>query len=322
MRRHLLVLLLIGCSTDETHDPSDSVEFCDRPSIADGSLGRSFLLNHCTGCHSSENASSERNGAPEELNYDTHVGFLENLDRVQANCAVDTTHPCDDITVEEVETFLGWLECGAPSTSEEFSTHAPPAVGESFEVLTYVREFPEGIEVTRQIEVGSRGFFPDSPWSRTVFERYGEEVWLYSETLYREDGSTLVSIDFGTGLQIARPDTSLLTDTLEVELQENGTWTTEVIDFEIRRGQGQVIDGRESNHSPEEIHVQSSHGLEWIWHYSMEGPPTAQAAWIDSERSWTALGILDYQGPSMGILGLSDGAQWIDRVHVPGGWSR
>ena len=316
MRLTLLVALLYGCSTDESPDPAGEVEFCEQPSIADGSLGRSFLLNHCTACHSSENSSSERNGAPEELNYDTHVGFLENLDRVQANCAVDTTHPCDDITAEDVELFLGWLECGAPSASEEFPTHEAPAAGESFEVLTYVKELPEGIEVTRQIEVGSRGFFPDSPWSRTLFERYGEEVWLYSETLYREDGSTLVSIDFGTGLLIARPDSSLLTDTLEVEIQENGTWTTEVIDFEISRGPGQVIDGRESNHNPEEIHVLSSHGLEWIWHYAPNGEPTAKASWVDEERSWSP------QGPTMGPLGLSDGVQWIERVHVPGGWSQ
>jgi hypothetical protein len=322
MRSLVSILLMTGCSQGNPTPTDETLDFCDRPSIADGSLGRSFLLNHCTGCHSSENSPLERNGAPEELNYDTHPAFMENVDRVQAHCAVNTAHPCDDILPQEVEVFLGWLECGAPNTTTEFSTHASPPIGESFEVLTYVRELPEGIAVTRQIEVGSRGFFPESPWSRTLFERYGEEVWLYSETLYREDGSVLISIDFGTGLLIARPGVSVLTDTLEVEIQEDGNWTTEVIDFEITRGQGEVVDGRESNHQPEEIRIQSSHGLEWIWHYSMDGPPTAQATWLDEDRTWTALGILDYQGPPMGILGLTEGSQWIDRVHVPGGWSR
>lgn len=322
MLRLLPLSLLIACSAEPENTVSDELDFCERPSVSDGSVGRSFLLSHCTACHSSENAGKERNGAPEELNYNSHAAFMENLARVQANCAVETTHPCNDVTPREVEDFLGWIECGAPSSLTELPTFEVAESGESFEALTYVREFPEGIEVTRQIEVGSRGFFPPSPWSRTLFERYGEEVWLYSETLYREDGSVLVSIDFGTGLLIRRPDAAVLTDTLEVEIQENGAWTTEVVDFEVTLGQGEELDGREATHSPEEIHVQGSLGMEWTWHYMPDGAPSAKAHSLDGERSWTALSILSPQGPALGPLGLNDGVQWIERIHVPGGWSQ
>ena len=85
MRRHLLVLLLVGCSTDEPHDPSEPVEFCDRPSIADGSLGRSFLLNHCTGCHSSENTSSERNAVSGKMNAaaSSMFSYIDQVQEVQ-----------------------------------------------------------------------------------------------------------------------------------------------------------------------------------------------------------------------------------------------
>ena len=326
MRWFTIFLTLTACGDSPGDSSGDSgigaIDFCERPSIQDGSLGGGFLLNHCTGCHSSENDENQRHGAPLELNYETHAGFSQHLDRVKANCAIDTTHPCDDIPALEVEEFLGWIECGAPSTAADFPVFAEIKPGESFDIIAQVSEEADGFRLTRKIESGSRSFFPETPWSITWFERYGGEVWLFSETLYREDGSVLWAIDFGTGLLISSEDTSLLTDSLEVEIQDDGTLTTEFIDFEVYQGAGVILDGRESNHDPDEIHVTSNYDLEWIWHFGDEGPPTLQASWIDTERSWMALGVQDYQGPLLEFLGLSDRGQWIERVHVTEEWSQ
>jgi len=59
MRWFTIFLTLTACGDSPGDSGIGAIDFCERPSIQDGSLGGGFLLNHCTGCHSSENDENQ-----------------------------------------------------------------------------------------------------------------------------------------------------------------------------------------------------------------------------------------------------------------------
>lgn len=78
--------------------------------------GEGYLRSWCGGCHSSAVPTEGRAGAPEGVDFDTHDGLLEHLDRVQARATGDapTMPPVGGADAEERERFALWLDCGAP----------------------------------------------------------------------------------------------------------------------------------------------------------------------------------------------------------------
>jgi uncharacterized membrane protein len=118
MRRLVLVLLLAACSNapDQPELPPEEEACAPESSLTWQSFGEPFLLDHCTGCHSSKLAEGFRGGAPVGVDFNTHEQTLMWLERIAARSADDNkTMPPVDTVSEEARVLLGdWIACGAP----------------------------------------------------------------------------------------------------------------------------------------------------------------------------------------------------------------
>jgi hypothetical protein len=91
--------------------------------------GGPFLLNWCTGCHSSLLPQGERAGAPLGVDFDTPAGIEEQLLRIYARSADNnvTMPPVGGVSAHE-RTLLGdWITCGAPGLDEAVLRSIEPA---------------------------------------------------------------------------------------------------------------------------------------------------------------------------------------------------
>jgi hypothetical protein len=93
--------------------PTDSVANYDN-------TGGPFLLNWCTGCHSSLLPNGERAGAPLGMDFDTPAGIEEQLLRIYARSAdYNTTMPPVNGAPAQERILMGdWITCGAPGLDE------------------------------------------------------------------------------------------------------------------------------------------------------------------------------------------------------------
>jgi uncharacterized membrane protein len=80
-------------------------------------FGHSFILTHCSQCHSAVVVNENRVGAPEEINFDTaelvqiwRANILDSLDD-RAN----PMPPEQSIEESKLDQFEEWLDCGAPT---------------------------------------------------------------------------------------------------------------------------------------------------------------------------------------------------------------
>lgn len=95
------------------------------------SFGAPFLLDYCTGCHSSKLDEPKRQGAPLGVDFDTLAGVRSHLVRAYERAADDhTTMPPAGGPSPELRKQLGdWLACGAPGEEHPFvaeSSLPPP----------------------------------------------------------------------------------------------------------------------------------------------------------------------------------------------------
>jgi uncharacterized membrane protein len=93
----------------------------DDSTLTWNSFGRQFFADYCTRCHSSELRGAERQGAPNDHNFDTVQGVRAELDHTDESTAagpdaVNTWMPLGAPTpTEDERRKLGeWLACGAP----------------------------------------------------------------------------------------------------------------------------------------------------------------------------------------------------------------
>jgi hypothetical protein len=313
-----VIAVLIGLSCGDGKD-GEIVEFCDRTSVQDGSLGRSFLLNYCTVCHSSQVTGEARNGAPAELNFETLTGLSAHADRVLARTQDETMPPGGGVDADD---FLKWLDCGAPGEETPLPIGEPASSGEAFEVAVFVDNDAGALLLTRKIEIGSRGPFPNSPWSMSSMDVTQDQAWLWSEVLFAEDGSILWAVEFIDGLLIVDGDQEAWTETVEVLLLEDGLEVNEEWTVHLSKGPGLPLDGRELTGSPTVVSAQVEGGPEWAWHLAGTVAPVAQSVWLDAERSWTSIRINANDFLEVGAaLPITPGQVWIERTIVPGGWS-
>lgn len=91
------------------------------------SFGGGFLLTWCTGCHSSTLPADARQGAPEDINFDTHAAFKPH-DRLVYERAVLEAHalaadpnasaspmpPAGLPSEADRKRLAQWIACGAP----------------------------------------------------------------------------------------------------------------------------------------------------------------------------------------------------------------
>lgn len=92
--------------------PADSADPCeDAPFVSWDSWGEGFLTEQCQPCHGS--ATTTRNGAPEEVVFDTEDQVRDWRERILATATGDDPTMPPAIVVEERDRELLeiWLEC-------------------------------------------------------------------------------------------------------------------------------------------------------------------------------------------------------------------
>jgi len=109
------VLLGVSACNKSSGDDSGTVD----PECTDltwDTYGEGYLRSWCNGCHSAEVEGDGRAGAPVGVDFDTHAGLREHLDRVVARGTGDdpTMPPVGGADDAERARFAEWLDCGAP----------------------------------------------------------------------------------------------------------------------------------------------------------------------------------------------------------------
>jgi mono/diheme cytochrome c family protein len=91
--------------------------------VTRGRLARmmSFMASYCTSCHSSTLSGADRNGAPDDHDYDTLDGILLVADHIDEHAASgpdaanDEMPPSGPMPSDAEREMLGaWLACEAP----------------------------------------------------------------------------------------------------------------------------------------------------------------------------------------------------------------
>lgn len=79
-------------------------------------FGRQFIRRYCSGCHSASLNGSGRQGAPTDMNFDTHAEALEFRVDMLLHAASNGAKMPPGVPVgrDERALFSEWLKCGAP----------------------------------------------------------------------------------------------------------------------------------------------------------------------------------------------------------------
>lgn len=116
-----LPLLVAGCSDHaETGEPTGAI--CPTDSqLSYENFGRTFMDSYCLRCHSSTVTGADREGAPDDHNFDTRAEiqtFAEHIDEMAGSGpdATNTIMPPDGDAPSQAEREMlsQWLACGAP----------------------------------------------------------------------------------------------------------------------------------------------------------------------------------------------------------------
>jgi uncharacterized membrane protein len=110
------LLVVVGCGTAlESFDCPD-----EGTSLTYKNFGRAFLAAHCNKCHAAD--SSDRDGAPIAIVFDTHQQAQSLASRIFLRSAADNTSmppgPDDPTDVERYD-LAEWVACGMPEDSAE-----------------------------------------------------------------------------------------------------------------------------------------------------------------------------------------------------------
>jgi uncharacterized membrane protein len=124
----LLVLLLGGCPTNGAGDAGDTGglntgSVCPPAStLTYDTFASTFFSTYCLRCHSVMNVTStERNGAPPDVNFDTHDLIIPLAARIDRMAAIGPARenrimPLNGLRpTDDERRLLGeWLACGTP----------------------------------------------------------------------------------------------------------------------------------------------------------------------------------------------------------------
>ena len=104
----VLLLGLLACA----EEPAAEDEACDDvPVVTWDSFGRAFVTESCQGCHAS--TTDDREGAPEDVVFDTEGDVWRFADRVLARATGDapTLPPLGGPSEDDRQKLRWWLEC-------------------------------------------------------------------------------------------------------------------------------------------------------------------------------------------------------------------
>ena len=114
-RELVLLLALSACGNDRQTDPPDVQ--CETTFVDYATFGRPFLLDWCTGCHSSTLPPMMRQGSPPDVNFDDHAAAMQWRDRIRVRAVhgddgeLPTMPPAGGPSEEERQLLAEWIEC-------------------------------------------------------------------------------------------------------------------------------------------------------------------------------------------------------------------
>ncbi|MEM9190647.1 MAG: hypothetical protein AAGF12_15790 [Myxococcota bacterium] len=129
IRGALLLCVIAGCSDDDAMMEPDLEgpweALTERPCPDESILtyenfGRPFMLDWCTGCHSSQLPEGLRANAPLMIDLETQDFVVAQMERVWARAGDDneTMPPAGGPGPDERRLLGEWLACGAPNDAD------------------------------------------------------------------------------------------------------------------------------------------------------------------------------------------------------------
>lgn len=118
-RELVLLVALAACGNDSQARPDAFDDRrCETTFVDYATFGRPFLLDWCTGCHSSSLPPLMRQGSPPDVNFDDHAAALRWGERIRARAVVGedgeapTMPPAGGPSEEERQLLAEWVDCG------------------------------------------------------------------------------------------------------------------------------------------------------------------------------------------------------------------
>jgi hypothetical protein len=108
----VLLLLPLGCDDHLLGHSADTPPCLTEPSLTWENFGQKTLKQYCVSCHSDLSEGTERNGAPDGVNFNTWDDAILWADRILVRVLEDSTMPpaqgMDDAEKGQLEE---WLHC-------------------------------------------------------------------------------------------------------------------------------------------------------------------------------------------------------------------
>jgi uncharacterized membrane protein len=109
-----MLLLLLACAGPSESSPPDSApppECASAPDVTWQNWGHGFFLTYCGACHSA--TSPNRDGAPENVNFDTKADVVGMKDRIRVRVLEEQSMPLGGgVYEEDLELLNVMLACG------------------------------------------------------------------------------------------------------------------------------------------------------------------------------------------------------------------
>ncbi|MBK7757463.1 MAG: cytochrome c [Deltaproteobacteria bacterium] len=116
MRPVVLMLTLLGCGDDKDAAVADTGPCAEAPVLTWDNFGAGFITQECQSCHGS--GVVNRQGAPEDVHFDSKEEVWARVDRVLARAGGDepTMPPFGGVVEDDRERLTLWLTCAEPGT--------------------------------------------------------------------------------------------------------------------------------------------------------------------------------------------------------------
>ena len=121
MRSKLLIPLFLAASCGDPLDVATVPDPCvEGTSLTWANFGKPTLATWCVSCHGATVSGSDRNGAPQGLNFESLEQVLPHLDRILATSATRdwTMPPAGGMSATDREQLREWIVCGAPGVDD------------------------------------------------------------------------------------------------------------------------------------------------------------------------------------------------------------
>ena len=121
----MLLVWMLGC---HSKDSGDTDTICvSNPALSYENFGKGFLDRYCTGCHSSLVPVTNRNGAPEGVDFNDYRRVITWRERILIR-TLDTTSPMPPGTgpsQTEFDLLTEWIGCQVESDAATLTGETP-----------------------------------------------------------------------------------------------------------------------------------------------------------------------------------------------------